>query len=131
MQGVSARPLTHRSPLVAAVYRKTQGALPIIGVGGVMTGEDAWQMIRAGASLIQVHTGLVYNGPGFVASIKRHLLKRLSEAGVKSIEEMIGVANRTSMPENVQKDAPPTPCAVNGPNGESTGIGRSGIHSGR
>jgi dihydroorotate dehydrogenase len=107
--GISGAPLTQRSrALVAAVYRKTRGQLPIIGVGGVMAGEDAWEMIRAGASLVQVHTGLIYNGPGFIASIKRHLLKRLSEHGKASIEEVIGTASGLPAPEGLQKDAGPT-----------------------
>lgn len=91
--GISGKPLTHRTrAMVAAVYRRTRGTLPIIGVGGVMTGEDAWQLIRAGASLIQVYTGLIYNGPSFVADINRHLIKRLSERGIGSIEKVIGEA---------------------------------------
>lgn len=98
--GISGAPLTQRNrSLVAAVYRKTRGAIPIIGVGGIMTGEDAWQMMRAGASLIQVHTGLIYQGPGFVASIKRHLLQRLGESGKTSIEEVIGEASRMAAPQ--------------------------------
>jgi dihydroorotate dehydrogenase len=95
--GLSGAPLTRRSrELVAKVYCMSQGAIPIIGVGGIMSGEDAWEMIRAGASLIQVYTGLIYGGPSFVASIKRHLLKRLTESGKSSIEEVIGEANRSA-----------------------------------
>ena len=94
--GLSGAPLTKRSrELVAKVYRLSQGAIPIIGVGGIMSGEDAWEMIRAGASLIQVYTGFIYGGPGFVASINRHLLKRLAESGKASIEEVIGEASRS------------------------------------
>ena len=92
--GLSGKPLTQRArSLVAAVYRRTRGALPIIGVGGVMTKEDAWQMIRAGASLVQVHTGLIYRGPAFVAHINLHLIKRLTERGKASIEDVIGEAS--------------------------------------
>jgi dihydroorotate dehydrogenase len=106
--GLSGAPLTQRTrALVAAVYRKTRGGVPIIGVGGVMTEEDAWQMIRAGASLVQVHTGLIYSGPGFVASINRHLIQRLSESGKASIEEVIGETIRTPASENLQKDPGP------------------------
>ena len=95
--GLSGAPLTDRSrELVAKVYRMSHGTIPIIGVGGIMSGEDAWEMIRAGASLIQVYTGLIYGGPGFVASINRHLLKRLAESGKASIEEVIGEASRAS-----------------------------------
>lgn len=97
--GVSGRPLTQRArSLVAAVYRRTRGALPIIGVGGIMSEEDAWQMIRAGASLVQVYTGLIYHGPTFVADINRHLLRRLAERGAASIEEVVGEASR--LPED-------------------------------
>jgi dihydroorotate dehydrogenase len=101
--GISGRPLTERArALVAAVYRRTQGTLPIIGVGGIMTEEDAWQMIRAGASLIQVYTGLIYGGPGFVAAINRHLLRRLAECGKKSIEDVVGEASPISAEEKNQ-----------------------------
>ena len=91
--GLSGAPLFRTSRrFVAQIYRSTRGAIPIIGVGGIMSGEDAWQMIRAGAALVQVYTGLIYNGPGFVAAINRHLLTRLAEAGRGSIAEVIGEA---------------------------------------
>jgi dihydroorotate dehydrogenase len=93
--GLSGAPLTERSRrMVADLYRRTGGRLPVVGVGGVMSGEDAWQMIRAGASLVQVYTGFVYGGPGFVRSIHRHLLRRLRERGKSSIEDVIGEAAR-------------------------------------
>jgi dihydroorotate dehydrogenase len=91
--GLSGAPLTERSRrLVADLYRRTDGRLPIVGVGGIMSGEDAWQMIRAGASLVQVYTGFVYGGPGFVRSINRHLLRRLTESGRRSLDEVVGTA---------------------------------------
>jgi dihydroorotate dehydrogenase len=97
--GLSGAPLTNRSrKLVAKVYGLSKGAIPIIGVGGIMSGEDAWEMFRAGASLIQVYTGLIYGGPSFVAEIKRYILKRLSESGKTSIEEVVGEASRASLP---------------------------------
>jgi dihydroorotate dehydrogenase len=99
--GISGRPLTERArALVAAVYRKVQGTLPIIGVGGIMSEEDAWQMIRAGASLVQVYSGLIYGGPGFIAAINRYLAKRLSECGKTSIEEVVGEASRLATGES-------------------------------
>ena len=64
-----------------------------MGVGGIMSGEDAWQMFRAGASLVQVYTGLVYGGPGFIAAVNRHLLRRLSETGRGAIAEVVGEAS--------------------------------------
>ncbi len=91
--GLSGGPLTRRArELVAQVFRLSEGAVPIIGVGGILSGEDAWEMIRAGASLVQVYTGFIYGGPGFVASINRHLLRRLAESGKGSIEEVVGEA---------------------------------------
>lgn len=100
--GLSGAPLTKQTrDLVGKVYRLSKGAMPIIGVGGIGSGEDAWEMIRAGASLVQVYTGFIYGGPGFVASINRHLVKRLSETGQSSLENVIGEANRSSL------EAPP------------------------
>jgi len=58
-----------------------------------MEAEGAWQMIRAGASLVQVYTGFVYGGPGFMAAVNRHLLSRLSETGRSSIAEVVGEAS--------------------------------------
>lgn len=93
--GLSGAPLTERSRnFVANLFRLTRGRLPIIGVGGIMSGEDAWQMIRHGASLVQVYTGFVYGGPGFVHQLHRHLLKRLRESGQGSIENVVGEALR-------------------------------------
>lgn len=97
--GVSGAPLTERSrTMVAELYRKLRGRLPIIGVGGIMSGEDAWQMIRHGASLVQVYTGFVYGGPGFVRGVLRHLVRRLDEGGHTSIAEVVGLAAQTRTP---------------------------------
>lgn len=75
--GLSGRPLTERScETVRYIHRKTEGRLPIIGVGGVMCEEDAEAMLEAGASLVQVYSGLVYEGPGFV----KRICKRIEEA---------------------------------------------------
>ena len=68
--------------------------MPIIGVGGIMNGEDAWQMIRSGASLVQVYTGFVYGGPAFVKAIHQHLLRRLTERGKRSLDTVVGEALR-------------------------------------
>ena len=77
--------------LAFAVPQATRAEDKTIKVG-IMSGEDAWQMIRAGASLVQVYTGFVYGGPGFVRSIHRHLLRRLTESGRRSIDEVVGEA---------------------------------------
>jgi dihydroorotate dehydrogenase len=73
--GLSGRPLTQRSTdVIRCIARKTNGHLPIIGVGGVMNPFDALAKLEAGATLVQVYTGLVYAGPGLVKQINRALL---------------------------------------------------------
>jgi dihydroorotate dehydrogenase len=75
--GMSGAPITRRSlEVVRYVSEKTGGRLPIIGVGGIMTVEDALNMLDAGAHLIQLYTGFIYNGPGFVRRINKALLAR-------------------------------------------------------
>jgi dihydroorotate dehydrogenase len=72
--GLSGAPLTVRSrSMVADIYHLTKGDLPIIGVGGILTPEDAKRMLDSGASLIQFYTGLVYHGPGLVRAIVESL----------------------------------------------------------
>jgi dihydroorotate dehydrogenase len=73
--GLSGRPLTQRSTdVIRCIARKTNGRLPIIGVGGVMNPFDAREKFEAGATLVQVYTGLVYAGPGLVKQLNRALL---------------------------------------------------------
>jgi dihydroorotate dehydrogenase len=68
--GLSGRPLHWRSlNVVQKIYMKTKGQLPIVGVGGIMCPDDAKAMLDAGASLVQLYTGLVYEGPGLVKKI--------------------------------------------------------------
>ena len=70
--GLSGAPLTERSlEVVRYITSRTSGKLPIIGVGGIMSVQDALNMLEAGATLIQVYTGFIYNGPGFVRKINR------------------------------------------------------------
>ncbi|MGE0090052.1 MAG: quinone-dependent dihydroorotate dehydrogenase [Bacteroidales bacterium] len=76
--GLSGKPLTKRSTeIIRYLTEKSGGTIPIIGVGGIMTVEDALEKIDAGASLIQVYSGFIYEGPGFVKRINKALLKRL------------------------------------------------------
>lgn len=90
--GLSGRPLQHRSrEVVAGLYRRVQGKLPIIGVGGIFDADDAWQMLRAGASLLQAYTGFVYGGPGFARGINRGLLKRMRAEGISHLDQVIGL----------------------------------------
>ena len=72
------------------LYRKLQGQLPIVGVGGIMSAQDAFDRIAAGASLLQVYTAFVYDGPQLVHDIVGGLDKRLGEAGVQRITERVG-----------------------------------------
>ncbi|MGW7686152.1 quinone-dependent dihydroorotate dehydrogenase [Kribbella sp. NPDC054772] len=72
--GLSGRPLTETSAkVVAHIHNETQGALPIIGVGGILEPSDATRLFDAGASLVQVYTGLIYRGPGLIRQINRSL----------------------------------------------------------
>ncbi|MBA5779188.1 quinone-dependent dihydroorotate dehydrogenase [Stappia sp. F7233] len=90
--GLSGRPLFRKSTIVLARMRKLVGPdLPIIGVGGIDSPESAWTKIAAGATLIQLYTGLVYEGPGLVARILKHLSRQLDAHGLKSISEASGV----------------------------------------
>ncbi|PKP00445.1 MAG: quinone-dependent dihydroorotate dehydrogenase [Bacteroidetes bacterium HGW-Bacteroidetes-8] len=74
--GLSGAPLYRKSlEIVQYIYNKTGGQLPIIAVGGVMTPKQAKEMIDSGASLVQIYTGFIYNGPGFVRRVLRHLAK--------------------------------------------------------
>lgn len=76
--GLSGRPLAAKAlTVVRFIARETGGALPIIGVGGIACGEDALRMLEAGASLVQIYTGLVYYGPGLPRQIKQTLARRV------------------------------------------------------
>lgn len=89
--GISGEPLRQRSTeVIRFIWQQTQGSLPIIGVGGIFTAEDAWEKITAGASLIQVYTGWVYEGPLMVRRILEGLLHKLEEQGLTSISEAVG-----------------------------------------
>ncbi len=90
--GLSGAPIAERSTqLVRYVYRRTGGSVPIIGVGGIASAEAAFAKIRAGASLVQLYTGLVYEGPGLVKQIKEGLVHLFEEHGFASIREAVGI----------------------------------------
>ena len=92
--GLSGKPLRARSTeVIRHIYRQTQGKVPIIGVGGIFTADDAWDKITAGATLLQVYTGLVFEGPGAVKDIVTGLQDRLQKAGMKSISEAVGTGH--------------------------------------
>jgi dihydroorotate dehydrogenase len=92
--GLSGRPLRQRSTeIIRHIYQQTRGQLPIIGVGGIFDANDAWEKIAAGASLLQLYTGLVYEGPGLPAQIVRGLIARMSREGVRDFKMIVGSAS--------------------------------------
>jgi dihydroorotate dehydrogenase len=89
--GLSGAPLRLRSnEVIALISRLTRGKLPIIGVGGVFTAEDAWEKICAGASLIQLYTGFIYEGPFVARRINEGLAQILKREGFSSVDEAVG-----------------------------------------
>ncbi len=90
--GLSGRPLTIRArELIRDIHTHTRGKIPIIGVGGVSSAEDAWLHIRAGASMVELYTGLIYEGPGVVERIKTGLADLLRRGGFRSIGDAVGI----------------------------------------
>lgn len=95
--GLSGRPLFAPSTAVLGdLYRLTEGRIPLIGVGGVASGADAYRKIRAGASLVQLYTGLVYGGPALVPRIETELARLLREDGFDSVAAAVGADHRYS-----------------------------------
>jgi dihydroorotate dehydrogenase len=92
--GLSGKPLRARSTeFVRHLYKQTQGKLPIIGVGGIFSADDAWEKITAGASLVQCYTGLVYEGPGLAKKIVTGLRSKMEKAGMKNLQMAVGSDN--------------------------------------
>ena len=89
--GLSGKPLFKPSTWVLAEMRKRAGTkLVLVGVGGIASGADAYAKIRAGATLVQLYTALVYNGAGLLVRIKRELLECLARDGFSSISDAVG-----------------------------------------
>jgi dihydroorotate dehydrogenase len=89
--GLSGRPLFQRSTvMLARVFRLTQGRVPLIGIGGIESGTTAIAKIEAGATLLQLYTGLVFEGPGLIARIKRDLVRYAKERSMARIGEATG-----------------------------------------
>lgn len=85
---VGGRPLTKRSiEIVRRIYKRSNGTYPIIGVGGIMTPEDAKAMLDAGATLVQVFTGFVTNGPNFAGNICHHLIDQATATAIPEQQE--------------------------------------------
>jgi dihydroorotate dehydrogenase len=94
--GLSGWPLfTPSTELLRDLYRLTEGKLTLVGTGGVGSGLDAYKKIRAGASLVQLYTALVYGGPGLVARIAQDLAACLRNDGFASVDAAVGADHRT------------------------------------
>jgi dihydroorotate dehydrogenase len=78
---------------VRHLYRAVGGWLPIIGVGGIFTADDAYEKIKAGASAVQIYTGFVYEGPAAVKRINQGLIRLMERDGFRSIAEAMGSEN--------------------------------------
>jgi dihydroorotate dehydrogenase len=90
---LSGRPLRQRSTeVIRHVYRRVQGQLPIIGVGGIFSAEDAYEKICAGATLVQLYTGLIYRGPGLPHRINVGFVHLLQRDGWTHLSQAVGRA---------------------------------------
>jgi len=94
--GLSGRPLMDMSTrALADMYRLTDGKVPLVGVGGIASGADAYRKVRAGASLVEVYSMFAYEGPALVRKIKRELAECLERDGFSSLQEAVGADHRT------------------------------------
>lgn len=89
--GLSGKPLFDRATaMLARVYQLTGGTVPLIGIGGIDSGSRALEKIKAGATLLELYTGLIYHGPGLIGEIKAHLETACRNERVDSISELVG-----------------------------------------
>jgi dihydroorotate dehydrogenase len=96
--GLSGRPLFELSTRKLATVRRLVGnSLPLIGTGGIRSGADAYEKIRAGASVLQLYTAMIYDGPGVVGRILRELAELLRRGGFSSIGEAVGTGSISNM----------------------------------
>lgn len=89
--GISGAPVRKRAlEIVRRVFQRTEGQLPVVGVGGIFGAEDAYALLRAGASLVQLYTGFVYGGPTVAHDINRGLLRLLERDGLAAVDAAVG-----------------------------------------
>ena len=94
--GMSGKPLKDKSTdFIRHIYQFTEGKFPIVGVGGIMNAEDAWEKITAGASLIQAYSGFVFEGPSLSKQIVNGLYKKLKQHNLTNIHDAVGLAHRS------------------------------------
>ena len=90
--GLSGLPLKDLSTnMVKKFFKEIKGKIQIIGVGGVDTGQTAFEKICAGADVIQLYTGMVFRGPGVVKDIKKELISILKKENIKNIRDAVGI----------------------------------------
>ena len=90
--GLSGKPLHKRSTeMIRSVFKELGTAIPIIGVGGIFSGADAYEKIRAGASAVQIYTALIFEGPGLIRKVKKEMADLLIEDGFTSVSDAVGV----------------------------------------
>lgn len=93
--GLSGKPLFGLSTMMLfEMYKLTHGEIPLIGVGGISSGEEAYAKIRAGASLVQLYSALVYHGPGLVRDINKELEVLLKKDGFSNVTQAIGIDHK-------------------------------------
>lgn len=93
--GLSGQPLRLKATeMIKDMYKLTKGQIPIIGVGGIFSGQDAYEKIKAGASVVQIYTSLIYEGPPIVTKIKKELAELLISDGFESVAEAVGSDNK-------------------------------------
>ena len=89
--GLSGKPLKRRSTqMIAQLYELTRGRIPLIGVGGIFTARDAWEKICAGASLVQLYTGFIYQGPNIANDINQGLARILAREKFRNLDAAVG-----------------------------------------
>jgi dihydroorotate dehydrogenase len=94
--GLSGRPLFQRSTaMLARIYEATGGSIPLIGIGGIDSGAAALAKIEAGATLLQLYTGLIYEGAGLIGRIKERLVAAVRSANVTELSELVGREAKT------------------------------------
>ena len=90
--GLSGKPIKERSTeVVRTLFQELGNEVTIIGTGGIFSGADAYEKIRAGASAVQIYTALIYEGPGLVKRIKLELAELLKRDGIHSVTDVIGI----------------------------------------
>jgi dihydroorotate dehydrogenase len=85
---------TQSTEMISKIYKMTNGEFPIVGVGGIMSGEDAWQKICAGASLLQAYSGFVFEGASLTKQVVNGIEKNMRKNGYSTLDQAIGSAHR-------------------------------------